>query len=76
MDVAAASPLNSNKIPFSAMKLWPICTVSSNTRMMSEKVGPALLDEGRENRSPVAFLGSLLFMGLVFVPYASLKTPT
>jgi len=46
----------------SAMKLRSNSTVFSNTRMMSEKVDPLLLDESRENHSPGVFLDSL-FMG-------------
>lgn len=75
VDVAAASCLNSTKTLYSARKLFSICTASSSTRMMSEKVGPALLDKGKENRSHVVFLGSL-FMRLIFILCASLKMPT
>lgn len=75
MDMAAALPLNSTDIHYSAMKLCSNCTVFSNTRTMSEKVDPALLDDSRENQSPVAFLGSLL-MGFIFLLRALLKMLT
>lgn len=56
---AAVLPLNSTDAHHRAMQLCFNCTVFSNTKMMSEKVDPVLLDEGRENQSPVAFPGSL-----------------